>query len=240
MGNFYDDIPQSYFEWIKKQHTFWVATAPLSAQGHINLSAKGTADCFHIVNSKQVWYEDLTGSGNVYPMCAADPLALTLNTVAGVETISHVRENGRITVMFSAFEGPPRTLRLFGVGMCLDHPGLVAFLETSRSVLHAGTVHEYGSSEYNRLFPAASRKPASRSAIVIDIYQVGSVRSRMFRIPRDAHRAQLCSRAVMWIWSPAVRLCHASHAAPPDLRQGRNRGEDACCFARPATTGSRA
>lgn len=66
MGKFYDDIPQSYFEWIKKQHMFWVATAPLSAQGHINLSPKGTADCLHVVHSKQVWYEDLSGSGNVH------------------------------------------------------------------------------------------------------------------------------------------------------------------------------
>ncbi|KAF8552676.1 hypothetical protein OG21DRAFT_1511162 [Imleria badia] len=132
MGKFYDDIPQSHFEWIKKQHMFWVATAPLSAQSHINLSPKGTANCFHVVHSKQVWYEDLTGSG--------------------VETISHVRENGRITVMFCAFEGPPRILRLFGVG----------------------TVHEYGSPEYNKLVLAASRKPGSRAAIVIDVYQVGT------------------------------------------------------------------
>ncbi|KAF8552679.1 hypothetical protein OG21DRAFT_1511169 [Imleria badia] len=132
MGQLYDDIPQSLFEWINKQHMFWVATAPLNAQGHVNVSPKGTADCFHVLHSKQVWYEDLTGSG--------------------VETISHVRENGRITVMFCAFEGPPRILRLFGVG----------------------TVHEYGSPEYNRLIPAGSRKPGSRSAIVIDVYQVGT------------------------------------------------------------------
>ena len=70
MGKFYDDIPQSHFEWIKKQQVFWVATAPLSAQGHVNMSPKGTADCFHLVNSKQAWYEDLTGSGNVYLVCS--------------------------------------------------------------------------------------------------------------------------------------------------------------------------
>lgn len=51
---------------------------------------------FHIVNSRQVWYEDLTGSG--------------------VETVSHLRENGRITVLFNAFEGPPRIARLYGQG----------------------------------------------------------------------------------------------------------------------------
>ncbi|KAH0835603.1 hypothetical protein J3R83DRAFT_9328 [Lanmaoa asiatica] len=103
--------------------------------GHINVSPKGIANCFHVVNSKQVWYEDLTGSGN--------------SSLAGVETISHIR---RIAVMFCAFEGPPRILRLFGVG----------------------TVHEYGSSGYNRLIHAATRKQGSPAVIVIDIYQVES------------------------------------------------------------------
>ncbi|KAH7882436.1 hypothetical protein F5I97DRAFT_366362 [Phlebopus sp. FC_14] len=132
MGKFYDEIPESLLDWIKKQQMFWVATAPLSPHGHINLSPKGTADCFHVVNSKRVYYEDLTGSG--------------------VETISHVRENGRITIMFSAFEGPPRILRLFGVG----------------------TVHEYGTPEYESLIPPQTRKPGSRAAIVVDVYQVGT------------------------------------------------------------------
>ncbi|KIJ07289.1 hypothetical protein PAXINDRAFT_103021 [Paxillus involutus ATCC 200175] len=132
MAKFYDEIPEWLFEWIKKQHMFWVASAPLSAHGHVNLSPKGTADCFHVVNSKQVWYEDLSGSG--------------------IETISHLRENGRITVMFSALDGPPRILRLFGVG----------------------TVHEYGTPEYDALIPATTRKPGSRAVIVIDVYQVGT------------------------------------------------------------------
>jgi len=63
MAVFYDEIPESLFEWIKKQRMFWVATAPLSAQGHVNLSPKGGEDCFHIVNSKRVYYQDLSGSG---------------------------------------------------------------------------------------------------------------------------------------------------------------------------------
>ena len=77
MGKFYDEIPQSHFEWIKKQRMFWVATAPLSVQGHINVSPKGTADCFHVVNSKQVWYEDLSGSGNVLLVVRPDSFTLT-------------------------------------------------------------------------------------------------------------------------------------------------------------------
>ncbi|KAG9311772.1 hypothetical protein JVU11DRAFT_8015 [Chiua virens] len=150
MAKFYNEIPEWLFEWIQKQHMFWVASAPLSTEGHINLSPKGTADCFHVVNSKQIWYEDLSGSG--------------------IETISHIRENGRITVMFSAFEGPPRILRLFGVG----------------------TVHEYGSLEYNALIPAETRKPGSRAAIVVDVYQVGT--SCGYAIPLYdfvTHRTQL-------------------------------------------------
>ncbi|KIK94930.1 hypothetical protein PAXRUDRAFT_827504 [Paxillus rubicundulus Ve08.2h10] len=132
MAKFYDEIPEWLVEWIKKQHMFWVASAPLSAHGHINLSPKGAAECFHVVNSKQVWYEDLSGSG--------------------IETISHLRENGRITVMFCALDGPPRISRLFGVG----------------------TVHEYGTPEYDALIPAMTRKPGSRAVIVVDVYQVGT------------------------------------------------------------------
>ena len=66
MAKFYDEIPEWLFEWIHKQHIFWVASAPLSIQGHINVSPKGTADSFHVVNSKQVWYEDVSGSGTLY------------------------------------------------------------------------------------------------------------------------------------------------------------------------------
>lgn len=129
MAKFYDEIPESLIEWIKKQHMFWVASAPLSPDGHVNLSPKGTADSFHVVNSRRVWYQDLTGSG--------------------VETISHIRENGRVTILFNAFEGPPRILRLFGTG----------------------TVYEYGTEEYESLISPETRKPGSRAAIVIDVYQ---------------------------------------------------------------------
>lgn len=129
MAKFYDEIPESLIEWIKKQHMFWVASAPLNPDGHVNLSPKGTADSFHVVDSHRVWYQDMTGSG--------------------VETISHIRENGRITILFTAFEGPPRILRLFG----------------------KGTVYEYGTQEYESLISPETRKPGSRAAIVIDVYQ---------------------------------------------------------------------
>ncbi|KAG2107919.1 uncharacterized protein F5147DRAFT_753438 [Suillus discolor] len=125
-AKFYDEIPESLIEWIKKQRVFWVASAPLSPDGHVNLSAKGTADSFHVVNSHRVWYQDLTKSG--------------------METISHIRENGRITILFSAFEGPPK---LFGIG----------------------TVYECGTEEYESLISPEIRKPGSCAVIVIDVYQ---------------------------------------------------------------------
>jgi len=111
---------------------FWVATAPLSPSGHINVSPKGVQGTFHVIDEHKVWYEDLTGSG--------------------VETISHLRENGRITIMFTAFEGPPRIVRLWG----------------------NGTVHEFGTPEYESLIPPETRQPGSRAAIVVDVHKVGS------------------------------------------------------------------
>lgn len=83
MGRTYDHIPDNIIQWVKKQEVFWVATAPLSGEGHVNLSPKGLRGTFHVegpnegmqcLNSRyestvslvmlpSVWYEDLTGSG---------------------------------------------------------------------------------------------------------------------------------------------------------------------------------
>jgi hypothetical protein len=63
MGKFFDEIPQHVIPWIKKQKMFWVATAPLSEHGHVNVSPKGFEGTFHIVDSNKVWYEDMSGSG---------------------------------------------------------------------------------------------------------------------------------------------------------------------------------
>lgn len=60
---YFESIPPNLLEWIPKQHIFWVASAPLNPNGHINASPKGAYDCFHISNPNKVWYEDLTGSG---------------------------------------------------------------------------------------------------------------------------------------------------------------------------------
>lgn len=98
MGSFFETIPENLIAWIQTQHIFWVATAPLSPTGHVNVSPKGISGTFHVVDERTVWYEDVTGSG--------------------VETISHLRENGRVTIMFNAFDGPPRIVRLWGTGSC--------------------------------------------------------------------------------------------------------------------------
>jgi hypothetical protein len=91
-------IDRALAAWIRKQHVFFVATAPLSPNGHINCSPKG-GDSFRILGPLEVAYQDYTGSG--------------------AETAAHIRENGRILVMFCAFTGAPRVLRLHGAAETL-------------------------------------------------------------------------------------------------------------------------
>src|SRR5512140_201417 len=95
MGKTYTTIDAGLAAFIAKQHMFFVASAPASTDGHINLSPKGL-DTFAILDPTTVAYLDLTGSG--------------------IETVAHLRENGRIVMMFCAFEGPPKILRLHGAG----------------------------------------------------------------------------------------------------------------------------
>ena len=95
MAKVFDTLPDDLADFIREQHVFFVASAPLAAEGHVNLSPKGM-DCLRVLTPNRVAYLDLTGSGN--------------------ETSAHVAENGRITLMWCAFSGPPRILRLFGQG----------------------------------------------------------------------------------------------------------------------------
>lgn len=98
MGKAYESIGETLAEWIGRQRMFFVASAPLAADGLINLSPKGM-DSFRILGPREVAYLDLTGSG--------------------VETIAHTRENGRIVFMFCAFDGPPKIVRLHGLSEVL-------------------------------------------------------------------------------------------------------------------------
>ncbi len=98
MGKFYNLIEPAHQQFIKNQHIFFVATAPLSANGRINLSPKGL-DCFRVLNDNKVAYMDLISSGN--------------------ETSAHTLENGRITFMFCSFSDKPNILRLYGTGFTI-------------------------------------------------------------------------------------------------------------------------
>ena len=99
MGRRYDEIDDRVRSFLEKQHVFFVATAPLSAEGHINLSPKGL-DTFRVVDAHTVAYLDLVGSG--------------------AETIAHLKENGRIVLMFCAFDGRPSIMRLHGRGDVIE------------------------------------------------------------------------------------------------------------------------
>jgi len=95
MSDLHECIDPDLASWISNQGVFFVATAPLSTDGHVNLSPKG-GDSFRVLGPMEVAYLDYTGSG--------------------AETAAHLRENGRVVIMFCAFEGSPRILRLHGKG----------------------------------------------------------------------------------------------------------------------------
>ena len=96
MGKVYEGIDGRLREFIEAQAVFFVATAPSGPDGHVNVSPKGMKGCLAVLDEHRVAYLDYTGSG--------------------AETIAHLRDNGRITVMFCAFEGPPKVVRLHGHG----------------------------------------------------------------------------------------------------------------------------
>lgn len=105
MADEFERIDAQLRGWIERQHVFFVATAPRSDDGLVNCSPKGL-DSLRVLDEHTIAYLDLTGSG--------------------VETIAHLKENGRIIVMLCAFDGPPRIVRLQGRGTVV-HPGDVEF-----------------------------------------------------------------------------------------------------------------
>jgi len=128
MANVLDHLDEAMIDWIGAQHVFFVASAPTEG-GHVNLSPKGH-DCLRVLSPLSVAYLDLTGSG--------------------AETIAHLGDNGRLTIMFCAFEGPPRILRLFG----------------------AGSVHLRGSDRFNEMAGTFSDIPGARAIIELTIDRV--------------------------------------------------------------------
>ena len=99
MGQLHGELTDTLRAFIERQQLFFVATAPLAADGHVNVSPKGVST-LRVVGPREVVYLDYVGSG--------------------VETIAHLRENGRIVLMVSAFEGPPKIVRLHGKGRVLE------------------------------------------------------------------------------------------------------------------------
>jgi hypothetical protein len=96
MGKTYERIDGRLREFIEAQPMFFTATAPLSADGHLNLSPKGRRGTWRVLDEQRVAYLDFGGSH--------------------AETIAHLRENGRITLMWCAFDGPPNIVRVHGTG----------------------------------------------------------------------------------------------------------------------------
>lgn len=129
MGDRFDHITDRLAAFIRRQHLFFVATAPLAGDARVNLSPKGLAT-LRILGPNRVAYLDLTGSGN--------------------ETSAHITENGRITFMFCALEGPAQILRLYGRG---------------RTILP-------GSDDWDELIGGFELLPGARQIIVADIDRV--------------------------------------------------------------------
>ncbi len=155
MGSATASLSSDQMDWLGRQPMFFVATAP--HHGHVNLSPKGL-DTFAVIDDTTVCYLDLTGSG--------------------VETIAHLRQNGRITLLFCAFEGPPRIVRIFGTGRPVtpDDPAFGSLAER---------------------FPDY---PGARSVIVVDVERVGS--SCGFAVPLMTFEGQ---RERLLDWATARR-----------------------------------
>jgi len=129
MGKTYTKIEESIASWLSQQKMFFVSTAPLSQDGLVNCSPKGM-DTFRTLGDRKVGYLDMTGSG--------------------VETIAHLKENGRIFIVLCAFEGAPQIIRFHGkVAVC-----------------------EKGGSEYRDRIAAFEEYPGTRSIIDIEIDRI--------------------------------------------------------------------
>jgi hypothetical protein len=144
VAKLFDEIDDGLRAFIAAQPVFFVATAPSGPGGHVNLSPKGGRGLFRVTGPHGFAYVDLIGSG--------------------IETAAHLRENRRIAVMFCAFEGPPKIVRLHG----------------------RGRVVQQADEEFGALFAgfdvSAEQLPAVRSVIAIEVTRVSD--SCGFVVPR--------------------------------------------------------
>ena len=130
MGKVHEKIDGRLRAFVEAQPMFFVATAPSGPDGHVNVSPKGIAGSFVVLDEHTVAYLDLTASGS--------------------ETIAHLRDNGRITLMFCAFQGPPNIVRLHGRGSFV-------------------TLYDEGFAELAALFPETR---CARAVILVDVERV--------------------------------------------------------------------
>lgn len=146
MGKLFETIDDRLSKWIDEQHVFFVGTAPLAADGHVNLSPKGLRGTLKILGPRRIAYLDFVGSG--------------------VETIAHLRENGRIVIMLMAMSGPPKIVRLHGQG---------------RAVLPAD-------SAYRELRAHFGEFTGERAIIDVDVVRISD--SCGYAVPRYAFRGE--------------------------------------------------
>jgi hypothetical protein len=183
MGKPLHEITEELRGFIEAQKMFFVATAPLAADGHINLSPKGL-DAFRILNPRTVAYLDLYGSG--------------------IETVAHLRQNRRITIMLCAFDGPPRIVRLHS----------------------KGRAEQAGSAEFQKLRPLFPPMPGDRSIIVVELRRIAD--SCGFAVPLykfAGHRAQLLASAEKKGPQGVAEYCRKNNAASIDGLPGLAFGE---------------
>lgn len=139
----FEQIDEQLRAFIEAQPMFFVATAPSGAGGHVNLSPKGGAGLFRVTGPRGFAYVDLLGSG--------------------IETVAHLRENGRICVMFNAFAGPPKIVRLHGEGRVVQQA-------------------DAGFDELLATFDVdVAQRQAVRSIITVDVTRIGD--SCGFQVP---------------------------------------------------------
>ncbi len=150
MGKLYEEITDRLAEFMESSPVFFVATAPAGTDGHINVSPKGL-DSFRVISPKRVAYLDMTGSG--------------------AETIAHLRENGRITIMFAAFSGQPNILRIYGRGRAVL-PGTAEFEELAS--VFASTQDQGSVKEQDRIEEqdSESESPPARSIINVEVERI--------------------------------------------------------------------
>ncbi len=161
MGQVYDGIDEKLTAWVGEQPMFFVATAPLAADGRVNVSPRGH-DTFSVLGPRRVGWVDYTGSG--------------------IETISHLRENGRICVMFCSFGHRPRIVRFHG----------------------SGRVALPGDADYDDLVARHPANPSTRAAVIVDVARVSD--SCGFGVPvmevvgeRDLLEQQAQRRGPEWM-----------------------------------------